>query len=234
MSNENLLRLVNVGKSFQMKNETLQILKNINITVKQGEMNIIMGPSGSGKSTLLNLIGLLDKPTDGEIYLNSCQTNNLIEKERSKLRAETIGFVFQDFNLFPNLNTLENVTLPLLIHKNISKKEREDRARELLDIVGLSHRINHMPKSLSGGEKQRVSIARSLATNPKLLLADEPTGNVDEENEINIIELFQKLSLSGVGLIVVTHNPIYKAYADRFYKMRSGTLEEVKDNNEAK
>lgn len=227
MNKENLLELINVGKSFQMKESTLQILKGVNLTVNKGEMNVIMGPSGSGKSTLLNLVGLLDNPTEGEIYINSRLVNEMNEKERSKVRATSIGFVFQDFNLFPNLNALENVTLPLLIHKEIDIKSRKKRAMELLELVGLSHRTTHMPSALSGGEKQRVSIARSLAANPQLLLADEPTGNVDEENEINIIKIFEQLTLSGVSLIIVTHNTIFKEYADRLYSMNKGTSEEV-------
>ncbi|MGE6552942.1 ABC transporter ATP-binding protein [Bacillus mycoides] len=234
MHKETLLQLNNVEKIFQTKTDILQILKNINFTVQQGEMNVIMGPSGSGKSTLLNLLGLLDEPTKGKIYLNSQLTNNLNEKTKAKLRAKKIGFVFQDFNLFPNLNALENVTLPLLIHKEISKEKRERKAKELLELVGLSHRTTHMPSSLSGGEKQRVSIARSLAVNPQLLLADEPTGNVDEENEIKIIELFKSLTVLGVSLVIVTHNPIFKDYTDRYYKMQKGTLEEVILNYEVK
>jgi ABC-type lipoprotein export system ATPase subunit len=235
MHKEPLLQLKDVEKSFSTKTENLQILKNINFTVNPGQMNVIMGPSGSGKSTLLNLLGLLDRPTKGEIYLNSQLTNKLKkEKEKSKLRAKTVGFVFQDFNLFPNLNALENVTLPLLIHKEISKESREKKKRELLELVGLSHRTTHMPSSLSGGEKQRVSIARSLAANPKLLLADEPTGNVDEENEIKIIELFKKLTNSGVGLVIVTHNPVFKDYTDHYYVRKKGVLEEVILNYEIK
>ena len=233
-NNGSLMKLVNVGKQFKTKNGTLQILKNINFNISEGEMNIIMGPSGSGKSTLLNLMGLIDNPSEGEIYLNSCSTNSLNEKERARLRLNSLGIIYQDFNLLPNLNALNNVTLPLLLHKSISKREREERARELLGTVGLSHRLNHMPKSLSGGEKQRVSIARSLANNPKLILADEPTGNVDEENEHKIIDIFKGLSSLGVSLVVVTHNPIYKKYADHIYTMQAGTLEEVRNNNEIK
>lgn len=232
MQEDTVLQLFDVGKHFEFSGNDLQILKNVNITVKKGEMHIIMGPSGSGKSTLLNLVGLLDHPSTGKILLSSNSTSDLDEKQKSELRSKTIGIVFQEFNLFPNLTALENVVLPLLIHKEISKSARELRAKELLDLVGLSHRVNHLPQSMSGGEKQRVAIARALAANPKLLLADEPTGNVDEENEILIIELFKKLTFSGVSVMVVTHNSIYKQYGDYFYKMDAGKLEEVGQKHE--
>ncbi|MEE3679549.1 ABC transporter ATP-binding protein [Bacillus safensis] len=225
MSNT-ILKLKDIEKTFILKNQHLSILKKVNIEVKEGDFSVIMGPSGSGKSTLLNLMGLLDSPSEGSICLNQLFTTELNERSRAKLRSEFIGFIYQEFNLLPNLDVLNNVTLPLLIHKNISKKEREERAKELLNLVGLSHRITHFPRSLSGGEKQRVAIARSLINNPKLILADEPTGNVDEANEIKIIELFKKLSSSGVGIVIVTHNPIFTKYSDHFYTMRSGILQE--------
>ncbi|MGD6818781.1 ABC transporter ATP-binding protein [Metabacillus sp. 84] len=234
MNHKPLLRLEDVGKCYKSKESSLRILQNIHLTVRAGELNVIMGPSGSGKSTLLNLMGLLDDPTEGTIHLDSQPAAQLTEKEKSRLRSKTIGFVFQDFNLFPNLSALENVTMPLLIHKDISVQARDKKAKELLELVGLTHRMEHMPSSLSGGEKQRVSIARALAANPKMLLADEPTGNVDDENEEKIIELFKKLSSSGVALIVVTHNSIYKQHADRFYTMQKGTLLEGEQKYEAK
>ncbi|MFS0657149.1 ABC transporter ATP-binding protein [Bacillus sp. 179-C3.3 HS] len=224
--NNTILKLENVNKNFELKDKHLSILKGVNIAVNEGDFSVIMGPSGSGKSTLLNLMGLLDNPSEGYIWLNQQSTHGLNESNRAKLRSEFIGYIYQEFNLLPNLDVLQNVTLPLLIQKKISKKERNERALELLNLVGLSHRTTHFPRSLSGGEKQRVAIARALINNPKLILADEPTGNVDEANEIKIIELFKKLSSSGVGIIIVTHNPIFKEYSDHFYTMQSGILQE--------
>lgn len=226
MQKDALLRLKHVSKSYEVNKKLLPILNNVIFSIDQGELVLIMGPSGSGKSTLLNMMGLLDTPSSGEIHLSSQLMNPLIESERSRIRANTIGFVFQEFHLFPNLSVLENVMVPLLLKKKMSVKERTKRARDLLDLVGMSHRIRAMPSTLSGGEKQRVSIARALAVNPQLLLADEPTGNVDEENELHLIGVFQKLAQSGVSVVVVSHNGLYKEYVDRFYTLRKGTLVE--------
>ena len=183
-----------------------------------------MGHSGSGKSTFIHLLGLLETPTSGKYTLNGKNVENLTEKETAKIRNETIGFIFQDFYLDEYLTACENVMLPMLINKNINNIERKERALHLLKRLGLEERITHFPKELSGGEKQRVAIARALANDPKIILADEPTGNLDEENEKKILEILKKQSQEGKCVIVVSHSNEIKKYADELLTIKEGRL----------
>jgi ABC-type lipoprotein export system ATPase subunit len=229
---KSLMVLRNVKKEYTLNGSPIPVLKGVDFAIMEGEINVIMGPSGAGKSTLLTLMGLLDIPTDGEVFLSGKNTTNLSPEELTELRAESLGFVFQDYNLIPNLYAHENVALPLLLNRNMGKREREDISKGLLEKVGLSHRFSHLPKLLSGGEKQRVSIARALANNPNLILADEPTGNVDAETELKIIDLFKQLKEHGVGIVIVTHNEIYKKFADNMFLLKDGVLTKVAYQNE--
>ncbi|KSU60352.1 macrolide ABC transporter ATP-binding protein [[Bacillus] enclensis] len=227
MSNKLLMSVKKVSKTYKTKENEITVLKNVNLEIYEGEINVIMGPSGSGKSTLLSMMGLLDKPSEGEVrLLNKVVTSHSLE-DLTDLRAQHLGFVFQDYHLVPNLSAQENVSLPLLLKKDMTKKDRDEISCELLNSVGLSHRYTHFPSSLSGGEKQRVAIARALSNQPRIILADEPTGNVDTETEIKIIEIFQQLKAQGVGMLIVTHNEIFKQYADHLYSLRQGELEKV-------
>lgn len=183
-----------------------------------------MGRSGSGKSTLVHIIGLLDNPTSGTVYINGKDTSNLKEDEIQEIIGQNIGFVFQKFYLNNNLTALENVMLPSLINKNMSFDEKKKKAMQLLKLVGLENRVNHKPKELSGGEAQRVAIARSLINSPKIIIADEPTGNLDKESELVIFNLLKKISKRGKTVIVVSHNEIIKEYADKVYILDDGVL----------
>lgn len=216
-----------VSKTYKTKENELTVLKNVNLDIHEGELNVIMGPSGSGKSTLLSMMGLLDKPSEGEVRLLDEVVSTHSHEDLTDLRAAHLGFVFQDYHLVPNLSAQENVSLPLLLKNEMSRRERDKLSGELLDSVGLSHRYTHFPSSLSGGEKQRVAIARALSNQPKIILADEPTGNVDTETEMKIIEIFQVLKKQGVGMLIVTHNEIFKQYADHLYTLKQGELEKV-------
>ncbi|MFL8939242.1 ABC transporter ATP-binding protein [Rossellomorea oryzaecorticis] len=222
-----LMSVKKVSKTYKTKENELTVLKNVNLDIHEGELNVIMGPSGSGKSTLLSMMGLLDKPSGGEVRLLDEVVSTHSHEDLTDLRAEHLGFVFQDYHLVPNLSALENVSLPLLLKNEMSRRERDKLSGELLDSVGLSHRYTHFPSSLSGGEKQRVAIARALSNQPKIILADEPTGNVDTETEMKIIEIFQVLKKQRVGMLIVTHNEIFKQYADHLYTLKQGELEKV-------
>ena len=222
-----LMSVKKVSKTYKTKENELTVLKNVNLDIHEGELNVIMGPSGSGKSTLLSMMGLLDKPSEGEVRLLDEVVSTHSHEDLTDLRAAHLGFVFQDYHLVPNLSAQENVSLPLLLKNEMSRRERDKWSGELLDSVGLSHRYTHFPSSLSGGEKQRVAIARALSNQPKIILADEPTGNVDTETEMKIIEIFQVLKKQGVGMLIVTHNEIFKQYADHLYTLKQGELEKV-------
>jgi ABC-type lipoprotein export system ATPase subunit len=227
MSNKLLMSVKKLSKTYNLKENELTVLKNVNLDIYEGELNVIMGPSGSGKSTLLSMMGLLDKPSGGEVRLLDEDVSSYSHDGLTDLRAKHLGFVFQDYHLVPNLSALENVSLPLLLNKEMTKKDRDDASGELLSSVGLSHRYSHFPSSLSGGEKQRVAIARALSNQPKIILADEPTGNVDTETEMKIIEIFQQLKEQRVGMLIVTHNEVFKQYADHLYSLNQGELEKV-------
>ena len=223
MPSEEIVRLEGVTKVYRMGKVEVQALRGVNLSVKRGEFIAILGPSGSGKSTLLNMIGCLDKPTSGKVFIDGKDTSRLSENELAALRREKIGFVFQQFNLIHTLNALENVALPMLF-AGIRRAERMKRARELLEKVGLSHRIYHKPMELSGGEQQRVAIARDLANNPEIIVADEPTGNVDTDAGNAIMEIFEQLNEERRTIILVTHDFDIAAHAHRKLRMKDGTL----------
>jgi len=200
-----IIKVENVTKTYKMGDTIVKAVDDVSLNVFDGDYLVVMGPSGSGKSTLLYLIGCLDKPDSGEIYLSGQKVSQLNDKELAKLRNKMIGFVFQQFNLLPRLTALENVELPM-IYAGIPKAIRSKRAKELLDIVGLSDRMEHKPTQLSGGQMQRVAIARALANEPRIILADEPTGNLDAKSGDEILEIFSKLNSNGLTIVVITHN----------------------------
>lgn len=224
INNIKVMVLKNINKSYKTKTKIINVLSDINVEFYNYSFYAIMGHSGSGKSTLINILGLIDTCDNGQYEIYGKNTIKLNDNELSKIRLENIGFVFQKFNLDPNLKAFENVMLPMLINNKIKPFERKARAIELLKSVGLDDRIEHFPKQLSGGEQQRVCIARALANNPSIILADEPTGNLDEKNEQEIFQLLKQLSLNGKCIIVVSHSDYVKNYADKIYKIVKGNL----------
>jgi len=223
---ETIIELKNVTKEFKRKNETIKALDDISINFEAGKFYAIMGHSGSGKSTAINIISMLEDITSGTYKINGIDTKNLSSDEIADLRKDYIGLVFQDFYLDEHLKAYENVILPMIINSKIKKEERKERALELLETVDLSERVNHFPKELSGGECQRVAIARALANNPHVILADEPTGDLDEENEHKIFKILKRLSEEGKCIIVVSHSNEVKKYADIIYNLKKGKLVE--------
>ena len=219
-----MIELKNVSKTYKTKMEELNILKNINFKFNNGDFVSIQGKSGSGKTTLLNILGLLDIKSEGELYINS---EKIEKQDLTKLRSENIGFVFQFHYLLNEFTALENVMIPALNKKNADKKEIEKRAKELLEMVGLSGRLNHKPNELSGGEKQRVSIARAMINSPELILADEPTGNLDYETSQLINNIFVELNKKGQGIIIVTHSQELANLADYKSISKNGALEMI-------
>lgn len=219
-----LVIIQDIRKTYKSKAETNEVLKDVSLEVHASEFVIIMGPSGSGKSTLLNIIGMLDKPTSGHIGYKWTGFNSPDEKELSYLRGKNIGFIFQNFNLMPNFTVYENVALPLYINKEVKPGNRKNIARNCLTMVGLESKLEQCANTLSGGEQQRVAIARSIINNPSLILADEPTANVDGENEKKIIDIFLNIVKQGKSVVVVTHNEVYKKYADRIFYLENGNL----------
>ncbi len=220
---EDLIRLENLVKIYDTGALKVLGLKKINLTIKRGEFVAIMGQSGSGKSTLMNILGCLDRPTLGHYYLDGADTAQMTPGELSAVRNRKIGFVFQSFNLISRTSALKNVELPMTYARR-SKKERRDRAMELLTRVGLGERYNHMPNELSGGQRQRVAIARALANEPPLILADEPTGNLDTAASVEIMELFSKLHDEGATVVVVTHEEDIAAFTGRIIRFRDGQI----------
>ncbi|MEX2702755.1 MAG: ABC transporter ATP-binding protein [Candidatus Baldrarchaeota archaeon] len=224
MGREVVVETVDLCKVYRMGLTEIHALKNVNLKVYRGEMVAVVGPSGSGKTTLLNLIGTLDKPTSGKIYIEGEDITTKSEKELTLLRRRKIGFVFQFYNLIPVLTAYENVELPLLI-SGVPKKEREKRVRRLLEMVGLEDRMNHRPDELSGGEQQRVAIARALVNNPSIILADEPTGDLDTETGLMVVQLMRKLAKEEDStVIMVTHDPQISEIADRIIYLRDGKI----------
>ncbi len=219
------MNIENVCKVYKTKNDEVKALDNVSYEFKPGKLYAIMGHSGSGKSTLISILGLIENYTSGKITINNEDISKLKDNDLSYLRMKYIGFVFQDFYLDEHLKAYENVMLPMLINKNIKKSERKEKAIKLLTELGLSERINHYPREMSGGEQQRVAIARSLANDPKIILADEPTGNLDETNEKLVFETLKKLAQNGKCVIVVTHSEEIKNYADEILKINKGKLE---------
>lgn len=219
-----MMKLYNVCKEYKLGKENIKALKNVSVTFENNKFYAIMGRSGSGKSTIVHIIGLLDNPTSGTVYINGKDTSNLKEDEIQEIIGQNIGFVFQKFYLNNNLTALENVMLPSLINNNMSFDEKKKKAMQLLKLVGLENRVNHKPKELSGGEAQRVAIARSLINSPKIIIADEPTGNLDKESELVIFNLLKKISEQGKTVIVVSHNEIIKEYANKVYILDDGVL----------
>lgn len=220
---DTLLKLENVSKVFTQDSLKLKVLDRINLQVKKGEFVALMGPSGSGKSTLMYIMGCLDTPTYGDVIFESQKVSQLSEKELAKIRNQKIGFVFQTFNLLPRTSALTNVMLPLIYADRESGGD-EQRARQLLEKLGLAERLDHSPNQLSGGEQQRVAIARALVTKPSLILADEPTGNLDSKSGKEIMEIFKKLNKEGNTVVVVTHDPQVAKYAQRIIKIQDGKI----------
>lgn len=224
----NLIKMEAIKKSFNIgKENELEILHGINFNVNEGEFVSVVGQSGSGKSTLMNIIGLLDRQTSGYYELNKVDISKLKDSELSSYRSKKIGFVFQNFNLIPRSNALKNVELPMT-YAGLPKKERTERAEKLLEIVDMKDRMNHLPNELSGGQKQRVAIARSMANNPDIILADEPTGALDSKTGRTVMDLFHKLNeVEKRTIIIITHNLELAKEATRIYKMNDGNLEEI-------
>lgn len=222
--NPAVIDVKDIRKNFYLGSQKLEVLKGLDLIVEKGEFVAFMGPSGSGKSTLMNVLGFLDTPTSGTYIFNGKNVSQLQDKDLAAIRNKEIGFVFQTFNLLPRLSTLENVALPL-VYSAISKKEREHRAKEVLEKVGLGDRTDHLPNQLSGGQRQRVAVARALINNPSVILADEPTGNLDSKTSGEIMKLFQDINDGGNTLVVVTHEDDIAAHTRRVIRLRDGVLE---------
>ena len=217
------VKLANISKVYKMGDNEVIALNGVDLDIAEGEFVAIMGPSGSGKSTLMNILGCLDTPTTGSYLLDNEEVANLSEDVLAKIRNKKIGFVFQNFNLLSRISALENVALPL-VYAGVSKTERINRAQELLKMVGLADRQHHMPNELSGGERQRVAIARALVNNPKIIMADEPTGNLDTKSSVEIMAMFKELYKQGKTIILVTHEPDIAENAKRIITVRDGKI----------
>lgn len=224
---EKLISIVNLNKVYKTGSVEVNALKNVNLEIEKGEFIAIMGHSGSGKSTLMNILGCLDRPTTGKYYLDGLEIEKQNTDELSLIRNKKIGFVFQAFNLIPRTNVLRNVELPM-IYAKIKSSARHERAIELLEKVGLGDRINHLPNELSGGQKQRAAIARALANNPPIILADEPTGNLDTQSSEEIINIFKELNNEGNTIILVTHEADIAEHAKRVIMFKDGEI--IKDS----
>lgn len=228
---QSVIHTEDIAKIYKMGTETVEALKSVSININKGEYVAFMGPSGSGKSTLMNIIGCLDTPTRGLYNLSGQNVSTMSENELAEIRNKEIGFVFQTFNLLPRQSSMENVALPL-IYAGYNKSERQDRAVEVLTSVGLGDRAFHKPNELSGGQRQRVAIARALVNRPSIILADEPTGNLDTKTSYEIMELFQRLHDEGNTIVMVTHEDDIAQYAHRIIRMRDGLVESdtINDN----
>ncbi len=221
---DNVIEIRNIIRDFKLGQETVHVLKGIDLDIKRGEYLAIMGPSGSGKSTLMNLLGCLDTPTSGSYNLNGNDVSQMTDDELAEIRNTEIGFVFQTFNLLPRTTALENVALPM-IYAGASKKQRQLRATEVLSDVGLADRMDHKPNQLSGGQRQRVAVGRALVNKPSIILADEPTGNLDSKTGMEIMGLFDDIHKAGNTVIMVTHEEEVAAHAHRIIRLRDGMVE---------
>ncbi len=228
-----IIETTNISKRYKMGTEIIRALRSISIQVKRGEYVAFMGPSGSGKSTLMNIIGCLDSPSGGSYILNGKDVSNMSENELAEVRNKEIGFVFQTFNLLPRMSSLDNVALPL-IYAGYGKEEREKKALKALESVGLKERAKHKPNELSGGQRQRVAIARALVNNPSIILADEPTGNLDSKTSYEIMGLLEELYKKGNTIIMVTHEEDIASYAHRIVRLKDGLIESDKINTQEK
>lgn len=213
-----------ITKNFSLGDVKVHALRGVDLTINEGEFVAIMGASGSGKSTLMNLLGCLDQPTSGEYFLNGIPTGNMTKNQYADIRNQNIGFVFQGFNLLPRTTALENVELPLLYDRNNRIQNPMDQAKKSLIRVGLEDRMNHEPNQLSGGQQQRVAIARALVNNPSLILADEPTGNLDSVTSVDVFSLFQDLNDRGITVVIVTHERDFAKYAKRIVEVKDGLI----------
>lgn len=221
---ENVIEVRNIIRDFKLGSETVHVLKGIDLDIKKGDYIAFMGPSGSGKSTLMNLLGCLDTPTAGSYKLNGTDVSSLSDDQLADIRNTEIGFVFQTFNLLPRTTALDNVALPM-IYAGKSKKDRKARAEEVLTSVGLADRMDHQPNQLSGGQRQRVAVGRALVNNPSIILADEPTGNLDSKTGVEIMALFDKIHADGNTVILVTHEEDIAEHAHRVIRLRDGIVE---------
>lgn len=219
-----LIIIKDIGRKYVIGSETIHALKSVSLEIQKGEFVALMGPSGSGKSTLMNILGCLDTPTKGVYILNGIHVSEMSDNELAEVRNKEIGFVFQTFNLLPRSSSLDNVALPL-VYAGISRTEREDRAKKTLENVGLGNRIDHKPNELSGGQRQRVAVARALVNNPSIILADEPTGNLDTKTSIEIMGLLEDIHSKGNTIILVTHEEDIAQHAHRIVRMRDGLIE---------
>jgi putative ABC transport system ATP-binding protein len=219
-----LITLKDIGRKYIIGAEVIHALKSVSLTINKGEFVALMGPSGSGKSTLMNILGCLDTPTKGEYCLNGIDVSHMTENELAEVRNQEIGFVFQTFNLLPRNTALDNVALPL-VYAGVSKEKRMERAKQNLENVGLGNRMGHKPNELSGGQRQRVAVARALINNPSIILADEPTGNLDTKTSIEIMGLIEDIHAKGNTIILVTHEEDIALHAHRIVRMRDGLVE---------
>jgi len=226
---QTIIEVKNLARHFKVGSELIKAIKQIDLSIQQNEFVALMGQSGSGKSTLMNILGCLDTPTDGSYTLNNHQVSELKDNDLAEIRNKEIGFVFQTFNLLPRSTALENVMLPL-VYAGISNEDREKRALIALDKVGLADRVNHRPNELSGGQRQRVAVARALVNNPSIILADEPTGNLDSATSIEIMALFQDIHKNGNTVIIVTHEEDIAQYTHRIVRLKDGEVESDERN----
>ena len=228
-----LITIKDIGRKYVIGTEVIHALKSVSLTINKGEFVALMGPSGSGKSTLMNILGCLDTPTKGDYILNGINVSHMTDNQLAEVRNKEIGFVFQTFNLLPRSTSLDNVALPLL-YAGASKKERDARAQQALENVGLGNRVTHKPNELSGGQRQRVAVARALINNPSIILADEPTGNLDTKTSIEIMGLLEEIHSKGNTIILVTHEEDIAQHAHRIVRMRDGLVEKDYVNKDVK
>lgn len=229
-----VLKLDNVCKTYHMGDDIkVKALCSAYLTIYEGEFLCILGPSGSGKSTLLHIIGLLDRPSEGKVFIDGRDISKMTQEEQAKIRGRKIGFVFQTFNLVPSLKAWENVALPLMI-QGISASQREQKAKKILTDLGLGDRVDHYPSQLSGGQRQRVAIGRALSNDPRVILADEPTGNLDTKTGGDVLDIFQRLHKEGRTIIIITHDEEIKDVAQRIVRIRDGTLNDHNHDNKKK